>query len=328
MGRLAEPRGKVQAIRSLRRARGLLERARMKAVYNFADLQNWLTATSGETRPIRLGVFGDPVAHSKSPAMHNAALRAGGIDAAYCRLHIRPTELEPALHLLPRLGFIGTNVTIPHKAAVLAAVDEADDYARQSKAVNTVVVRDQRLLGFNTDGPGLVRAIREEFGAELSDLRVLLLGAGGGAGRAIAVQCAREKCQRLVLANRTVEKAKTLAGELALSFRASRIEALPMDTTVLKAQMADIDLIINATSIGMNPSDPALFPASMLAPHLMVYDTIYTAELTPLLRAANEAGARAANGLSMLLHQGALSFEIWFNRPAPLEAMRDALRSA
>lgn len=298
----------------------------MNAVYTFADLQNWLAATAGETRPIRLSVFGDPVAHSKSPAMHNAALQAGGIDAGYCRLHIRPAELKAALHLLPQLGFIGTNVTIPHKAAVLAAVDEADDYARQSKAVNTVVVRDQRLIGFNTDGPGFLRAIRADFGAELSDLRVLLLGAGGGAGRAIAVQCAREKCQRLVLANRTVEKAKTLAGELALSFRTSQIEAVPMDTTVLEARMDGIDLIINATSIGMNPSDPPLLAPSMLAPHLMVYDTIYTAELTPLLRAAKEAGARAANGLSMLLHQGALSFEIWFDRPAPLEAMRDALK--
>ncbi|MDP9291635.1 MAG: shikimate dehydrogenase [Verrucomicrobiota bacterium] len=304
----------------------MLEPAPMNAVYSFAELQNWPAATMGETPAIRLGVFGDPVAHSKSPAMHNAALQACGIDARYCRLHIRAGELEAALRLLPEQDFIGANITIPHKAAALAAVDEADDYSRQSRAVNTVVVRDKTLVGFNTDGPGLVRAIRADFGADLRDLRVMLLGAGGGAGRAIAVQCVRENCERLVLVNRTFEKAKTLAEELAPFSRAARLEVLPI-AQLLKTHLENTDLIINATSVGMNPDDPPLLPASLLSPHLMVYDTIYTTHRTPLLNAAEEAGARAANGLSMLLHQGALSFEIWFNRDAPIDAMREALLS-
>jgi shikimate dehydrogenase len=158
----------------------------MKDVYTLEDLRHWDAATAGEEPPIRLAVFGDPVAHSRSPQMHNAALAACGIAARYCRLHIRPEELAEALRLLPKAGFIGSNFTIPHKAATLPLLDAVDDHARKIGVVNTVVVEGERLLGFNTDGPGLLRAIRAEFGVDLRDLRVMVLGAGGGAGRAIA----------------------------------------------------------------------------------------------------------------------------------------------
>lgn len=304
----------------------------LKDVYTFTDLQDWRAATAGEHPPLRLSVFGDPVAHSKSPPMHNAALEKCGIEARYTRLHIHANELEPALQLLPRLNFIGANVTIPHKFAALAAMDEVDSHACKIGAVNTVVVKNGKLIGFNTDGPGLSRAILAEFGVDLRDLRVLVLGAGGGAGRAIAVQCALENCQRLVLANRTVEKARVLAKELAPFFKSARVlgpivrlEAIPLDAAVLRRQLQDIDLVIHASPVGMKQTDPSPLPSSILLPRLLIYDTIYAAHRTPLLRAADEAGARGANGLSMLLHQGALSFEIWFDRPAPLDAMRDAL---
>lgn len=307
----------------------------MSDIYTAADLLNGGAALRALTPPARLSVFGDPVAHSKSPAFHNAALRAAGIDAQYVKIHVTPEEFPAALGALPAAGFIGTNVTIPHKAAALATVDEADDYARASGAVNTVVVEGERLLGFNTDGPGFVRAIRESFLADVRDLRVMILGAGGGAGRAIAVQCAIERCERLVLVNRTVEKARELAKELAPRMRsdrllgpAERLVAIPHDMTALAAEMAHIDLVVNATSIGMKRSDPPLLPQSLLTPSLMVYDAIYSSGKTRLVEDAEQAGARAANGLSMLLHQGALSFEIWFNRPAPLDAMRAALLAA
>jgi shikimate dehydrogenase len=287
------------------------------------------------TPPARLAVFGDPVAHSKSPAFHNAALKSAGINAQYVKIHVRPDELSDALHALPQAGFLGTNVTIPHKAGALAAVDHADDYARRSGAVNTVVVEGDRLVGFNTDGPGLLRAIREEFSVDLRDLRIMLLGAGGGAGRAIAVQCAMENCERLVLVNRTVEKAENLAGELSSSFRsdrlvgpAERIQAIPHEERFLREQLALTDLIINATSVGMKRSDPPLVPAGLLTANLMVYDTVYAAGKSRLIEDAEAAGARAAGGLSMLLHQGALSFEIWFNRSAPIDVMRAALKAA
>jgi shikimate dehydrogenase len=226
-------------------------------------------------------------------------------------------------------------VTIPHKAGALATVDEAEDYARKSGAVNTVVVDGEKLIGFNTDGPGLLRALREEFYADLRDLRVMLLGAGGGAGRAIAVQCALESCERLVLVNRTFEKASSLARELSPYFRsdrlvgpAERLEAIPHQERALREQLAKTDLVINATSIGMKRTDPALVPAGLLTPNLMVYDTVYATGKTRLIEDAEAAGARAVNGLSMLLHQGALSFEIWFGRAAPLEVMRAALKAA
>ena len=140
--------------------------------------------------PALLSVVGDPVAHSKSPLFQNAALRSSGLEMQYVKIHARLDELAPAVKALPAAGFIGANFTIPHKAAALAIVDEADDYARKAGAVNTIAVEGEKLIGFNTDGPGLLRALREEFYVDLRDLRVLLLGAGGGAGRAIAVQCA------------------------------------------------------------------------------------------------------------------------------------------
>jgi shikimate dehydrogenase len=306
-----------------------------KDVFTFADLQNWRAVTADVTPPVRLSVFGDPVAHSKSPAMHNAALKACGIDAQYARLQITPGELAGAVRLLVANGFLGTNVTIPHKGAMPGLMDEVDEHARKIGTVNTVVIDGGRLRGFNTDGQGIVRAVRDEFCVDLRDLRVMILGAGGGAGRAIAVQCAMENCERLVLVNRTFEKAKSLADELQSYFRGARLvgpvarlEAVPWEEAQLKFQIGHTDLVINATSMGMKLSDPSPLPGSMLMPHLMIYDTIYTAARTPLLRAADETGARSANGLSMLLHQGALSFEIWFNREAPLEVMRNALQQA
>lgn len=300
----------------------------MKEVYTLEDLEKWHEVGGAH----RLAVFGDPVAHSRSPQMHNAALEAIGSPIRYCRLHIRPEELAAALKLLPGAGFLGVNLTIPHKAAAMPLLDEVDDHARRLGVVNTVLVEDGKLFGFNTDGPGLVRAIRSEFAVDIRDLRVLLLGAGGGAGRAIAMQCALEGCERLVLVNRTFEKAQQLAYELEPYFKGSRLlgpfarlEAVPWEQNILAAQLENIDLVINATSCGMKRTDPSVLPAAILQPHLMVYDTIYTAHRTPLLVDVDAAGARGANGLSMLLHQGALAFEIWFNREAPLAAMRQGL---
>ncbi|HRJ72342.1 MAG TPA: shikimate dehydrogenase [Terrimicrobiaceae bacterium] len=306
-----------------------------ETIYSAEDLAGGGPAFRALTPPARLGVFGDPVAHSRSPGFHNAALQAAGIAAQYVKIHATPEAFPAALRALPGAGFLGANVTIPHKAAALAGVDRADGYARRSGAVNTLVVEGGELAGYNTDGPGLVRAIREEFSVDLRDLRVMVLGAGGGAGRAIAVQCAIEGCERLVLVNRTVEKASALAKELAADFRSDRLvgpidrlTAIPHDHSALREQLSATDLVINATSLGMKRSDPPLIPAALLTANLMIYDTVYAAGDSRLIEDGRAAGCRAANGLSMLLHQGALSFEIWFNRPAPLEAMRAALGKA
>ena len=301
----------------------------MHEALTLADLQN--ATTAGEL-PICLGVIGHPVAHSLSPQMQNAALEHCELKMRYGAFDIAPDELEQALRLLPRLGFVGANVTIPHKISGAAVVDELDDFARKTGAINAVRVEGEKLIGFNTDGAGFAHAIRNEFAVDLRDLRVLLFGAGGGAGRSIAMQCAAERCERLVLVNRTHEKAELLAAELKMSFAEARVsgpvprlQVVPWGENGLRAQIGNSDLIVNATSLGMKRSDPPLLPMQLIEPHLMVFDTVYASGRTPLLAAASEAGARGANGMSMLLHQGALAFERWFERDAPIDVMRAAL---
>jgi shikimate dehydrogenase len=304
------------------------KRAVAKQVYTLADLQNWHDVDPA----IRLGVFGDPVEHSLSPQMQNAALKHCKIDMQYARFQISPDELREATDLIRKLEFIGVNLTIPHKIAALELVDAADDNVKRVGAVNVVKVEDGKLRGFNTDGRGFARAIREEFSVDLRDLRVMVIGAGGAA-RAIALQCAKENCERLVIANRSFEKAQKLVEELRDFFAGpkvlgpvARLQAIPLEEAAIRFQIGNVDLVVNATPIGLNRGDASPIPARLLAPHVMVYDTIYSAERTPFVLAAVEAGARAANGLSMLLHQGALAFEIWFQREAPIEVMRRALK--
>ena len=299
--------------------------------YTLADLENWSAISKDVDPPIRLGVFGDPVAHSLSPQMQNAALRECKIAMQYARFHIRPNELRSALILLRDLDFLGINLTVPHKVGAFHFVDELEENARATGAVNTIKIESGKLHGFNTDGRGFSLAIREAFSVDLRDLRVMILGAGGAA-RAIAWQCAREDCERLVIANRTLEKGKKLADELHNFFAGPRVfgpvprlQAIPWEENAFRSQIGNLDLIVNATPVGLNRSDPSPIAARLLAPHLMIYDTIYSSERTPFLAAAIEAGARTANGLSMLLHQGALAFEIWFEREAPIEAMRAAI---
>jgi shikimate dehydrogenase len=287
--------------------------AEAKDVYTLSDLENWSEVTGDLDRPARLSVFGDPVEHSRSPQMHNPALEAAGIDCQYVRLHILPDELNKALELLKSAEFIGTNVTIPHKGGV-----------------------QDKLVGHNTDAPGLKRAIREEFSIDLTDLRIMILGAGGGAGKAAAVQCAMDHCERLVLVNRTVEKAEALAAELEeiyvdpdkLEGPADRLVAIPWEERAMEHELSQVDLIVNATSVGMKRTDPEVVPASLIAPHHLVYDMVYSPARTRLIADAEAAGARAANGLGMLLWQGVLAFEFWFNRQAPVEAMRRGLEES
>jgi len=298
-----------------------------KEIYTLADLRNWHDVD----RPIRLGVFGDPVEHSLSPQMQNAALKHCKMDMQYARFHISLNELRNAIDLIRKKEFVGVNLTIPHKVAALELLDTPDENVKRVGAVNVIKVEGGKLRGFNTDGRGFAPAIREEFSVDLRDLRVMILGAGGAA-RAIALQCAKENCERLVITNRSFEKAQKLADELRDFFAGpkvlgpvARLQAIPLEEAAIRFQIGHIDLVVNATPLGLNRGDPSPIPARLLAPHVMVYDTIYSAERTPLVSAAIEAGERAANGLSMLLHQGVLAFEIWFQREAPIEVMRKAI---
>jgi shikimate dehydrogenase len=191
-------------------------------------------------------------------------------------------------------------------------------------AINTVVIRDGRLNGFNTDGPGLSAAILECFGSPLSSLRVLVLGGAGGAGRAITVQCALEHSPSLTIANRNPEKGAILAAEIRETL-GSEILSVPIRGEALSNAVASCDLIINATPLGMKPSDPSPLPDGLLTKDHLVYDTVYSGGETILLNQAQNAGAKYFNGFSMLLHQGALQHSLWFGGDAPLETMRAAL---
>lgn len=304
----------------------------MKDVYTLEDLQNWKEVTADEKIPLRLAVFGDPVAHSASPQMHNPALEQCEIDCRYCRIHIPNGQLREGLEAVRANNFVGVNLTIPHKTDALQLVNNIDPNAAKLGAINTVVIDPDGFSGFNTDGPGIVRAIRHEFSVDLRDLRVMVLGAGGGAGRAIAAQCAMEQCERLVLVNRTEDKLQPLVRELQPMFRSerllgptNRLLTSPWENKALEREILQTDLVINASSVGMKRTDPSPLPNWVLQPHLLVYDTIYAQNKTKLVVEAEQAGARGANGLSLLLYQGALAFEIWFDRDAPIEAMRAGL---
>src|SRR5438128_2269468 len=306
-----------------------MKKKQMTERYTLADLENWHEATRDLNPPIRLGVFGDPVAHSLSPQMQNAALKQHDIGMQYARFHIRANELRSALRFLRELDFVGVNLTVPHK---IAAFEQVDETATGVGAVNTIRIRDKKLIGSNTDGEGFLRAIRSEFSVDVRDLRVMIIGAGGGTGHAIAWQCALENCERLVLVNRTLEKAIALVDRLRPFFAGprvlgpvARLEAVPWDEAALRAQLQDIDLLVNATPLGMNPSDPSPIPTRLLAPHHMVFDAVHGASRTSFLRAPDDARPRGANRLSRLLHPGPLSFSIWFDREAPIDAMRATL---
>ncbi len=277
--------------------------------------------------PARLAVFGDPVAHSASPPMHNAVLKARTLELQYVRIRVTPEELPQALRNLTTAGFLGASLTIPHKQAALPIMDEASLESRLMGAVNTVQVVDGKLHGHNTDGPGLSAAIREEFGIPLKELRVLILGGAGGAGRAITVQCALEGCPGITVANRKTEKGDALASEI-MTARGVKVDCIALSTLsseALQSAVANCDLIINATPLGMKADDPSPLPDGLLTAKHLVYDTVYSGGETALLKQAKMVGAKGAGGLSMLLHQGALQNSLWFGEPAPVEMMRKAL---
>ena len=272
-----------------------------------------------------VGVFGAPIKHTASPAMHNAAFEALTMNWAYLAFHVDPQNLRAALLGARDMGLAGINLTVPHKILALDCVDEIDAEARKLGAVNTVAMEKGKLRGFNTDGYGFLRAIKEEFNLSLRGKRVLVLGAGG-AGRGIAVKCALDGAARVIVANRTLAKIEPIAREI----RNTKSEFLSLALTAdeIRRVIDEVDLVVNATSVGLKDGDSLGLGADLFSPRLRVYDTIYRPAETELLQIAVGAGAQVANGLGMLLHQGAKSFEIWTKRKAPLAVMRRALRAA
>lgn len=284
-------------------------------------------------------VFGAPIRHSASPAMHNAALASLGLDWRYVACEVAPDRLREAVDGARHMGFVGLNLTVPHKLLALPLMDDLDESARLWGAVNTVVFEAEdpegwwkpvgqlrevrgpvRAKGYNTDADAIIRSLREDLGIEPRSARVLLLGSGG-AGRAAALRLADEGVEELWLVNRTVEKAEALAAEIAERYPAVDVRAGYPD--------ADVEIVLNATSLGLKPDDGLPFDTSFFSLTRAdgVYDMIYRPAETPLLQAAQADGCRTANGLGMLLYQGAAALELWTGQPAPVEIMRAALKA-
>ena len=283
----------------------------------------------GTTRLV--GIIGWPVAHSLSPAMHNAAFAALGLNWAYVPLPVPPGAVEDALRGLKALGFAGANVTIPHKEAVIPYLDEVTPAARAMGAVNTLLVRREdgtaRLVGDNTDAIGFLEDLRAA-GFDPAGRRCLVLGAGGGA-RAVVYALAQAGAQ-VTLHNRTPRRAQALVQALTPHLPGVSLTALPAGTRLTDLDLAAFDLLVNTTPVGMWPHPEASpWPEEApLPPPLPVYDLVYRPAETRLLRQARRAGARAIGGLGMLLRQGAAAFILWTGEPAPLDVMRTALEAA
>lgn len=279
---------------------------------------------SGQT--IICGIMGDPIEHTMSPAMHNAAFTKLGIDYVYIPFKVKSMELRKAVEGIRGLNLRGVNVTIPHKVAVMQFLDRIDPLAENIGAANTVVNDGGILTGYNTDATGFLQALHDR-NIEPAEKRVLLLGAGGAA-RAISHILTREKA-RLIILNRKQELSwvEDLAARLSRNYKAD-IKVGELTSENLKKAMNNIDLLVNATSLGMSPEiDATPVPAELLHANLTVFDAVYNPLRTRLLREAGAAGAKTIDGLEMLVRQGAASFEIWTAIKPPVDVMRQSALS-
>jgi shikimate dehydrogenase len=276
------------------------------------------------------GILGWPVEHSRSPALHSAAFRARGLEAQYVCFPVHPDDVADAVRGLKALGVRGANVTVPHKEAVIPWLDSVTPEARAIGAVNTIVREVDRLVGHNTDAPGLARSL-DDAGVELSGARVLVLGAGGAA-RASVVGLAQRGASRIVIAARRSEQAEILVRDLAVTCGDTVLAATDLGRESLTRELRETTLLVQSTSATLASSPDAAGFAASLAIELLpeqatVIDLVYRPRVTTVLARAKERGLRAVDGLGMLLHQGALAFELWTHMPAPLEVMRATLEA-
>ncbi len=269
-----------------------------------------------------VGVFGYPVKHSASPAMHNAAFQALGLDYLYLPFKVRPERLGEAAQALVSLNIVGVNITIPHKETVRPYLQEISREAELIGAVNTIVVRDERLIGYNTDGQGFIASLREDGGETVKGKTLLVLGAGGAA-RAVVTQAALEGAREILVTDKLEEKAEKVVHDLKKNIPFGQTQAIPRQE--IKSQLRKADFLINATPVGMHPQDPLIIDPNWLHPSLLVFDLVYNLGETKLIKAARGKKCRVVGGLGMLVHQGALSFQLWTGKEAPIGVMRQIL---
>jgi shikimate dehydrogenase len=280
---------------------------------------------SGTTQVV--GLFGYPVRHTASPAFQNAAFRALGLDWIYLPFEVEPADLHNAITGIVALGFRGINLTIPHKQAVMEYLHDLSPEARIIGAVNTVDIRDGRLKGYNTDGKGFANSIKEENGVELAGESVFVMGAGG-AGRAVAIQAALDGAAEISVCDREETRSQSLVADIAAAKGRSLANFVPFERPAIRHAVQSCRVFVDATPLGLNPGDPTSIDADWLKPSTFVCDLVYHLPETPLLNAAKRRGCKTQNGLSMLLHQGGIAFQIWTGIPPPLNHMRAALTKA
>jgi len=268
------------------------------------------------------GIIGDPIAHSMSPAMHNAAFDKLGLNYLFVPFRVKKEELGKAIAGVRALNIRGLNVTIPHKVAVIPFLDKLDPLAQRIGAVNTIVNDDGVLTGYNTDATGFLQTLLER-GGEPRGKNMVILGAGG-ASRAISFILA-ERGAHLVILNRLLELdwAEELASRISQVFK-KEVKALELNEKNLAKVLAKADILVNATSVGMSPNiDETPVSPDLLRPSLTVFDIVYNPIKTRLLREAESAGAETISGVDMLVWQGALGFELWTGAKAPVKLMRE-----
>lgn len=279
-----------------------------------------------DSHTVMYGVFGDPVKHSKSPLMLNRAFQEMGINAAYTAFHVTPDKLEAAVQGIRALGFGGVNVTIPHKLDVMKYLDDIDESARLIGAVNTIVNRDGKLIGYNTDGIGYVRSLKEETGFNIEGSKLLLIGAGGAA-RGVAYALAKESPSTIYIVNRSKERAEQLSNDIG-----RMVQCVSVDLSEL-SQIPQVDFMVNTTSVGMFPQidDVPIEPTWMkrwIGSHTVVSDLVYNPLQTRFLKEAAQCGATTHSGLGMFVYQGAYAFEYWTGQNAPVAVMRSIVEQS
>ncbi|WP_419872720.1 shikimate dehydrogenase [Candidatus Pristimantibacillus sp. PTI5] len=273
-----------------------------------------------DSNTLLFGVIGNPIRHSKSPIMMNRAFRETGINGVYAAFHVTSDRVGDFAAGVRAMGIRGVNVTIPHKLDIMSALDEIDPSAQAIGAVNTIVNDDGRLIGYNTDGIGYVRSLKEEAERELAGKRIVVIGAGGAA-RGIIFALANEMPDRITIANRSVERAKALADSLH-----GKVEIRAISMEGLQSACTEADIVINTTSVGMFPNtDETPIDASWLRPGAVASDLIYNPLKTRFLHEAEQRGCRIHGGLGMFIYQGAYAFEYWTGQPAPAAAMRETV---
>ena len=283
-----------------------------------------MTKISGQTRIV--GVIGDPVQHSRSPQMHNAAIVERKLDYVYIPFHVRSGELREAIEGFKALNVLGVNVTIPHKQTVMPILDDVSHEATLIGAANTLIFCDGRVSGDNTDAQGFLRAMTEE-GIDIPvGGSAVVLGAGGAA-RAVVVALALSGLDLITIANRTEWKAIQFEKDLA-TISETEISAVDLASNQLNSAIRSADLLVNTTSVGMQETDQLLIDPDSLNPGTIVYEIVYTPPETPLLRVAREKGCQTIGGIGMLVHQGAIAFEKWIGIVPNVETMRIALEQA